>query len=54
MVFSDETEGIRSRSLALKKSCSMPQLSVLSNAASITKTRFLVPKTEIKISAAVS
>lgn len=54
MVFSDETEGIRSRSLALKKSCSMPQLSILFNAASITRTRLLVPKTEIKISAAVS
>lgn len=42
--FSDETEGIRSRSLALKKSCSTPQPSILFNTASITKTRILVPK----------
>lgn len=42
-VFSDETEGIRSRSLALKKSCNMPQLSVAFNTASITKHRLFIP-----------
>lgn len=46
--FSDETEGIRSRSLALKKSCSMPQLSILFNTASVTKARLLIPKKKIK------
>lgn len=47
-VFSDETEGIRSRSLALKKSCSVPQLSILFNTASITKTRLLLPEKKKK------
>lgn len=41
--FSDETEGIRSRSLALKKSCNMLQLFILYNTASITKNRLSIP-----------
>lgn len=44
-----ETEGIRSRSLALKKSCNTPQLPFLCNVESITKTKLCIPPAKRKI-----